>query len=128
MGIDRDTLIYPDVIASTKPGDVEVESTGHYFAEAVTNNHDTVVRTAIYWYMPQEEEGYLTFTQWSMKNSGTLADYQALFPDTGPVLMIEIDDEDQGGPDPMDINIRIRRNDGLIYEGTRADQESLEES
>lgn len=97
MAADRDTLIYPDVIAATKPGDVEEPTTGHYFAEAVTNNHDTVVRTSIYWYTPPGED---------------------------PVLVIEIDDEDTGGPDEMDIRIRVRRNDGLVYEGTRTDQEA----
>jgi hypothetical protein len=56
-----------------------------------------------------------------------LADYKALFPDAEPVLMIEIDDEDTGGPHPMDIRIRVRRNDGLIYEGNRAEQENKEE-
>jgi hypothetical protein len=102
MSIDRERLIYPDVLASTKPGDIEVKSTGHYFAEAVTNNHDTVIRTIIYWYIPED--------------GGE------------PVLVIEIDDEEATGwfNDFMDVRVRIRRNDGLIYEGNRAEQESME--
>lgn len=101
MGVDRNYLIYPDVVASTLPGDIEVPSTGTYYAEALTNNHDTVVRVAVYWYTPSGKE---------------------------PVLMIEIDDEDKpGGLDIMDVKIRIRRNDGLIYEGDRASQENPEE-
>lgn len=100
MGINRETLIYPDVLASTKPGDVEIKTSGHYFAEAVTNNMDTVVRMYVYWYTPEDGRE--------------------------PVLMIEIDDEDTG-PDPMDIKIRVRRNDGLIYEGNCEDQENIEE-
>lgn len=72
-----------------------------YFAVATTNNQDTIVKVVTYWHVPEEGE---------------------------PVLMIEIDDEtDEGAPDPMDIRIRIRRNDGLIYEGTPSEQENKEE-
>lgn len=101
MSADREYQIYPDVIASTKIGDEDVESTGTYFAEAVTNNQDTVVRVEVYWHGVDKKD---------------------------PVLMIEIDDEDKpGGLDIMDVKIRIRRNDGLIYEGDRASQENPEE-
>ena len=97
--VDRETLIYPNVLASTKPGDPE--SAGA-FAEVVTNNQDTVVRTFIYWFIPED--------------GGE------------PVLMIEIDDEDTDGPDPMDIRVRIRRNDGLIYEANKEETTYLEET
>lgn len=99
VDVDRETLIYPNVLAATKPGDPESPGT---FAEAVTNNHDTVVRVFVYWYTPEDGE---------------------------PVLMIEVDDEDTpGGRDNMDIKLRVRRNDGLVYEGTRATQENKEET
>jgi hypothetical protein len=94
--INRETLIYPDVLASTKPGDAGAGR----FAEAVTNNQDTVIRMYIYWYVPSD--------------GGE------------PVLMIEMDDEDTG-PEVMDIKIRVRRNDGLIYEGNQETQENREE-
>lgn len=101
MSVDREYLLFPDVLASTLPGDIEMESTGQYFAQTVTNNQDTIVRTTVYWYLPEDGE---------------------------PVLMIEIDDEDKpGGLDIMDVKVRIRRNDGLIYEGDRASQENFEE-
>lgn len=90
MRAERDTMLYPNVLASTRMGDKETDFA--VFAETVTNNQDTVVKTYIYWYIPEEGD---------------------------PVLVVEIDDEDTGGPDPMDITVRIRRNDGLIYEGTR---------
>ena len=99
MSTARERLLYPDVLATTR----DVEG-GPYFAEAVTNNHDTVVRMAIYWYIPPED-----------------AD------DHEPVLMIEIDDEFTSGPDPMDVRIRVRRNDGLIYEGNQAEQKNIKE-
>lgn len=104
MAIDRDTLIYPSVLASTVPGDPQGRATAApAFVELVTNNQDTVVRGYVYWHIPPSD-----------------AD------DRTPVLVIEIDDEDTG-PDTMDINIRVRRNDGLVYEGTRASQENLPE-
>jgi hypothetical protein len=57
-----------------------------------------VVRTFVYWFIPEEGE---------------------------PVLMIEIDDESRWGtPEETDVKIRIRRNDGLMYEGHRADQDN----
>jgi hypothetical protein len=100
---DPETLIYPDVLASTKSGPMDDGWGGkekRHFAEAVTNNQDTVVRTIVYWHTPEGEE---------------------------PVLMIEIDDEEATGwsNDFMDITVRIRRNDGLIYEGNRATQEGV---
>jgi hypothetical protein len=72
-----------------------------YMVTATTNNMDTVVKVHIYWFLPEGKD---------------------------PVLMIEIDDEDlPEGEDNMDINIRVRRNDGLIYEGTQASQENIKE-
>lgn len=99
LDFDRERLIYPDVIASTTTGEGPKEDRApiRYFAEFTTNNMDTVVRGYVYWYTPEGEE---------------------------PVLVIEIDDEDvPGGKDNMDIKIRVRRNDGLIYEGTQSSQE-----
>jgi hypothetical protein len=95
---ERERLIYPDVIASTISGDE-----GRHFVTAQTNNQDTAVKLHIYWYIPGDREE--------------------------PVLMIDVDDEDTpDSPDNMDITIRMRRNDGLVYEGNRADQENNEES
>jgi len=96
---ERERLIYPDVIAATKVGDSQEgeQRAVMHFAEFTTNNMDTVVRGSAYWYIPEEGE---------------------------PVLVVEIDDEDvPGSADNMDIKIRVRRNDGLVYEGTREDQE-----
>lgn len=94
---DPEKLIYPDVLAKMVPG--ESGSDARYFAELTTNNQDTVVRVYVYWYLPEEGE---------------------------PVLMIEIDDEDEPeSPDNMDIRVRVRRNDGLVYEGTREEQEGV---
>jgi hypothetical protein len=95
---DPEKLIYPHVLASTKSGPVgDSGDDTRFFAEVVTNDNETVVRTSIYWYTPQD--------------GGS------------PVLMIEIDDEPE---DELsnDITIRVRRNDGLVYEGDRASQES----
>ena len=95
--MDREKLLYPDVIAKTVPGD-----DGRYFAELTTNNQDTVVRVYAYWHTPEEGE---------------------------PALVIEIDDEDDPeGPVNMDSLVRVRRNDGLVYEGTRATTEYREEA
>lgn len=101
MRAERDTMLYPHVIAATKMGDKESEFA--MFTEAVTNNQETVIRTYVYWYIPSD--------------GGE------------PVLMIEIDDEeeDPDHKDNMDVMVRIRRNDGLIYEGNRASQENQEE-
>lgn len=99
---DRDTLVYPSVLASTVPGDPLDEAArtdAPAYVEFQTNNQDTVIRGYVYWYVPSKDA-----------------------EDRTPVLMIEIDDEDEG-PDTMDITIRVRRNDGLVYEGTRASQE-----
>lgn len=96
---NRNTLIYPSVLASTKLGDPVDGTDAPAFVEFVTNNQDTVIRGYVYWHRPDEEN-----------------------EDRTPVLMIELDDEDEG-PDTMDITIRVRRNDGLVYEGTRSDQE-----
>lgn len=99
--IDREKFLYPNVIASTKAGDEPEFAT---FTEALTNNQETVIRTTVYWYIPGDGEE--------------------------PVLMIEIDDEedDPNHKDNMDVTVRIRRNDGLIYEGNRASQENIEET
>jgi hypothetical protein len=101
-GEERERLLYPDVIAATETGEGALPSDPvRYAAKFTTNNMDTVVRGYVYWYTPEGEE---------------------------PVLMIEIDDEDlPGGADNMDIKIRVRRNDGLIYEGTQASQENIKE-
>jgi hypothetical protein len=94
---ERERLIYPDVVASTVMGDDR-----RYMVEAVTNNQDTTVRVYMYWYIPSD--------------GGE------------PVLMIEIDDEDEpGGLDPTDIRIRIRRNDGLVYEANREETKYIKE-
>lgn len=100
MRAERDTMLYPNVLASTRLGDKETDFA--VFAETVTNNQDTVIKTYTYWHIPDEGE---------------------------PVLMIEIDDEETVGwsKDFMDVTVRIRRNDGLIYEGNRASQENLNE-
>lgn len=71
------------------------------FVEATTNNQDTVVKVYVYWYIPQKGE---------------------------PVLMIEVDDEDlPEGNDNMDIRIRLRRNDGLVYEANQEETKYLKE-
>lgn len=103
---ERERLIYPDVIAAQDAGDgPDGRPPIRYFAKFTTNNMDTVMRGVVYWYIPPDD-----------------AD------DHEPVLIIEIDDEDlPGGKDNMDINIRVRRNDGLVYEGTRASQENIKE-
>lgn len=79
----------------------EVGDEGRMFVTASTNNHDTIVEVQVYWYLP--------------KDGGE------------PVLMVEVD-EASDGPDPMDINLRIRRNDGLIFEGTRETTTYVEET
>jgi hypothetical protein len=78
----------------------EVGDEGRMFVTASTNNHDTVVEVQIYWHFPAD--------------GGE------------PVLMVEVD-EASDGEHPMDINLRIRRNDGLIFEGTRAETTYIEE-
>lgn len=94
---DPEKLIYPDVLAAVKPGD---ENTNFArWVEAVTNNQDTVIRTSVYWYVPPADA-----------------------ENREPVLMIEIDDEVDPDGDNMDIRVRVRRNDGLVYEGTREEQ------
>jgi hypothetical protein len=101
-GEERERLLYPDVIVAQDAGEgPDGRPPIRYTAKFTTNNMDTVVRGYVYWYTPEGEE---------------------------PVLMIEIDDEDlPGGADNMDIKIRVRRNDGLIYEGTQASQENIKE-
>lgn len=97
---DPEKMIWPNVLASTKCGPVgDSGDEARFFAEAVTNDNECVVRTSVYWYTPQDG--------------------------SSPVLMIEIDDEPE---DELsnDITIRVRRNDGLVYEGDRADQENVE--
>lgn len=84
---ERDRMIWPDVIASTKMGDNR-----RFMAEVQTNNNDAGMHIYIYWYLPD--------------NGGP------------PSLVIEMDDEvlgDEGG----EINVRVRRNDGLVAEGTQ---------
>ena len=100
MGIspEYDRLAYPHVVAATEVGDG-----GRMFVTASTNNHDTVVEVQLYWYIPPEDA-----------------------EDREPVLMIEVD-EASDEPDPMDIKLRIRRNDGLIFDGTRAETTYIEE-
>ena len=78
----------------------EMGDGGRCYVAATTNNHDTVVEVLVYWHIPEEGE---------------------------PVLMIEVD-EASDGENPMDINLRIRRNEGLIFEGTRAETTYIEES
>lgn len=104
MRAERDTMLYPNVLASTRMGDKESDFA--MFAETVTNNQDTVIKTYVYWYIPPEDA-----------------------EDHDPVLVIEIDDEETVGwsRDFMDVTVRVRRNDGLIYEGNRASQENLPE-
>jgi hypothetical protein len=100
---ERERLLYPNVIAATVAGDgpdprfSETPKEMRICASFTTNNNDTVIRGNVYWYTPS----------WG-----------------DPVLLIEIDDEDMpDSPDNMDVKIRVRRNDGLVYEGTQADQE-----
>lgn len=96
--IDRDRTIWPDVLGGTKMGDGR-----QIFVEAQTNNNDAGMHIYIYWHIPPED-----------------ADNHE------PVLVIEMDDEvlgDEGG----DINVRIRRNDGLIFEGTKDSTTYIEE-
>ena len=104
---ERERLLYPDVIVSQDAGEGlhGDKPPVRYFAKFTTNNMDTVVRGYVYWYIPPDD-----------------AD------DHEPVLVIEIDDEDlPGGKDNIDIKIRVRRNDGLIYEGTQRSQENIKE-
>lgn len=97
-----ETLIYPHVIGSTVNGPLGGRNDTRFFAKTVTNNMDSVIRTSTYWYIP--EDG------------------------SEPVLVIEIDDEVTApAKDTMDITVRIRRNDGLVYEGNQASQENIEE-
>jgi hypothetical protein len=71
-----------------------------YFVEAQTNNNDAGMRIYIYWYTP-EDGGQ-------------------------PYLVIEMDDEELG-PEGGEINVRIRRNDGLVAEGTQQNMQYLKE-
>jgi hypothetical protein len=92
---ELDNQLYPDVVAATVMGDDR-----RYLAVATTNNHDTIVKVSVYWYIPEGEE---------------------------PVLMIEIDDDTYPyDSDPMEVRVRIRRNDGLIFDGTPSEQEYKE--
>lgn len=105
MTTDRDTLIYPSVLGSTKPGDPLSPQSAPAFVEFQTNNQDTVIRGYVYWHIPPADA-----------------------ENREPVLMIEIDDEtDPGAAHPMDVTIRIRRNDGLIYEGNQETTTYIEE-
>lgn len=74
---------------------------GRYFATVSTNNNQTAVKMHVYWYIPDEGE---------------------------PVLVVEVDDEPLPyGSDNSDIKVRVRRNDGLVYEGTEANSTYIEE-
>ena len=99
---ERERLLYPSVIGGTVTGDGGQDpDPARLCATFTTNNQDTVLRGIVYWYIPEEGE---------------------------PVLIVEIDDEDlPDSPDNMDVKIRVRRNDGLVYEGTRATQEYRQE-
>lgn len=100
---DVEKQLYPNVISATLAGKVGDGEEVTLYTQAVTNNQDTVIRTTVYWYTPSD--------------GGE------------PALIIEIDDEDDpNGPDNMDVRIRVRRNDGLVYEGTQASQEYVRET
>jgi hypothetical protein len=99
ISVKYDRLAYPHVVAATEVGDG-----GRMFVTASTNNHDTIVEVLVYWHIPPEDA-----------------------EDREPVLMIEVD-EASDGKDPMDVNLRIRRNEGLIFEGTRETTTYLEET
>lgn len=72
---------------------------GRYFATVSTNNNDTVARVYVYWHTPDDDPSH-------------------------PVLMIEIDDDPV---ESTDINVRIRRNDGLVAQGTPDEMQYLRE-
>lgn len=69
-----------------------------YFVEASTNNNETPVKVYIYWHIPEDGDG-------------------------PPVLMIEVDDD----VETEDIYLRIRRNDGLVAQGTPAEMQYMKE-
>ena len=71
-----------------------------FIAEVQTNNNDAGMRIHVYWYLPD--------------NGGK------------PSLIVEMDDEVLGG-EGGEINVRVRRNDGLIFEGTEATTTYIEE-
>lgn len=132
---DQEKMIYPDVLASVKPGDKELGYAR--WVEAVTNNQETVVRVSVYWYIPPRDFCERHGGPWGEDetcSNCTELDGSPKRQVTQPVLVVEIDDEvemDMEGnlhPDNMDIRVRVRRNDGLIYDGTRTEQESMEES
>lgn len=96
--LDENRPVYPHVVASTEMGDG-----GRTYVAATSNQRDTVVEVLVYWHIPETE--------------GEPGD---------PVLMIEVD-EASDDENPTDINLRIRRNEGLIFEGTRAETSYIEE-
>lgn len=75
----------------------EMGDEGRYFVTASTNNNETLARVYIYWDVPTEGP---------------------------PVLMIEVDDEPA---DSSDIYLRVRRNDGLVAQGTPDEMQYLRE-
>lgn len=77
----------------------EMGDGGRTYVAATSNQRDTVVEVLVYWHIPEDGE---------------------------PVLMIEVD-EASDDENPTDINLRIRRNEGLIFEGTRAETNYLKE-
>lgn len=77
----------------------EMGDGGRTYVAATSNQRDTVVEVLVYWHIPEDGE---------------------------PVLMIEVD-EASDDENPTDINLRIRRNEGLIFEGTRAETPYLKE-
>ncbi len=69
-----------------------------YMVTAKTNNNESTAEILIYWHIP---------------------------PDGGrPVLMIEVDEDTD---DDSDIPLRIRRNEGLIFDATRDETTYLKE-
>lgn len=78
----------------------EMGDGGRCYVAATSNQGDTVVEVLVYWHIHEEGE---------------------------PVLMVEVD-EASDDEDPTDIHLRIRRNEGLIFEGTRAETTYIEES
>lgn len=69
----------------------EMGDDGKIFATAATNNNDTTVKVYVYWYTPE---------------------------DGPPSLVVEVDEDP---PLNRDINLVVRRNDGLIHEALSAD-------
>jgi hypothetical protein len=75
----------------------EMGDEGRYFVTVKTNNNETLVKVYIYWHVPA---------------------------DGPPALVVEVDDEPA---DSSDIYLRIRRNDGLVAQGTPDEMQYLRE-